>query len=103
MPYCVVLYAANPRLSKAVLTDRFAKINNQAEVEWRLVSAKLVKEHFQATVLPSPFNVFELAIDMVCNLVHRCGLSWVNSNGRARRLRLTASCVWASCVCATGD
>jgi len=34
-------------------TDRFDKINAYAEVEWRLVNAKLVKEHFEATV-PSP-------------------------------------------------
>ena len=32
----------------AMMTDRFTKINSFAEVEWRLINARLVKEHFGA-------------------------------------------------------
>ena len=60
---CVMRVAILPT---AVLTDRFAKINDLAEVEWRLVNAKLVKEHFESTVLPTPFNAFEYVAEMVC-------------------------------------
>jgi hypothetical protein len=48
-----------------MMTDRFTKINDLAEVEWRLVNAELVKEHFEATVLPNPLNLFENIVDMV--------------------------------------
>ena len=39
--------------------DRFDKINAEATVEWRLVNAKIVKEHFEASVLPTPLNAIE--------------------------------------------
>ena len=39
--------------------DRFDKINAEATVQWRLVNAKIVKEHFEASVLPTPLNAIE--------------------------------------------
>jgi hypothetical protein len=47
------------------MSHTFAEVNILATEEWRLVFARLVKEYFDATVLPVPLNIFELVANIV--------------------------------------
>jgi hypothetical protein len=97
-----------------MMTDRFTKINDLAEVEWRLVNAELVKEHFEATVLPNPLNLFENIVDMVRTAharthartrtdahthVHVCTRAQSYTRQRRRSVVLAACCLLLAACC----
>ena len=44
----------------AMMTNTLSTVIELAEEEWRLVFAGMVREYFDSTVLPPPFNVIEL-------------------------------------------
>ena len=85
-----------PRLSKAVLTDRLQN-QQSGRGRGRLVSAKLVKEHSSYSLTKS-IQLFELAIDGVQSST---SLWFVlgQLKRQSAKLRLTASCVGLVCLC----
>ena len=60
----------------AMMSNTFSQVIAIAEEEWRLVFAGMVREYFDATVLPPPFNLLEL-------LANRCMSSQMEDRSQA--------------------
>jgi hypothetical protein len=48
----------------AMMSDRFAKVTADATAEWRVAFSGQVREYSEATILPLPFNVLEIMVNV---------------------------------------
>lgn len=48
----------------AMMSNTFSVVIEQAEEEWRLIFAGMVREYFDSNVLPPPLNLLEMPINM---------------------------------------
>jgi hypothetical protein len=72
--------------------NTFAEVMQAATDEWRLVFARLVREYFDATVLPTPLNVLEIGVNWVMKVRPTIRYTLMNS--------LPPSLSLSLCVCA---
>jgi hypothetical protein len=71
--------------------NTFAEVMQAATDEWRLVFARLVREYFDATVLPTPLNVLEIGVNWVMKVRPTIRYTLMNSLPPSLSLSLSPS------------
>jgi hypothetical protein len=82
--------------------NTFAEVMQAATDEWRLVFARLVREYFDATVLPTPLNVLEIGVNWVMKVRPTIRYTLMNSLPPSLSLSLCVCArACALCVCSS--